>query len=232
MLRRQGVGVMLATNNATRPASAYVAKLAGFGVEVGETEILTSSLATAAVLRERLPPGSGIFARGGPGLDDALSGSGFQPHAAPDRPVAAVVVGLDPGLTYPKLCDACRWIRRGAEFLATNGDTTFPVEDELLPGAGALVAAVQAATGVAPTVIGKPEPAMFRIALAALGATAADCAVVGDRLDTDILGAERAGLPAILVTSGVDAGPRPGAPQPDVVVSGLPELVDLWTSSA
>jgi 4-nitrophenyl phosphatase len=140
------------------------------------------------------------------------------------------VAGLDRTLTYEKLAAAALAIRAGARFIGTNPDTSLPTEHGLLPGAGAIQAAIQAATGVAPTVIGKPQPLMLELAMHALGGSSVDTAMLGDRLDTDIQGAVAAGLRSILVLTGVStreelaAGPL----RPDLVVESLPELMARW----
>jgi 4-nitrophenyl phosphatase len=119
------------------------------------------------------------------------------------REAHAVVVGLDREITYDKLARATLAIGRGAEFLTTNTDRSFPSERGLEPGAGALVAAIAAATGVEPRAFGKPEPALFEQALAAIGTRAAATAMIGDRHETDIVGAARVGLVTIALTTGV-----------------------------
>ncbi|HEX9925487.1 MAG TPA: HAD hydrolase-like protein, partial [Anaerolineae bacterium] len=120
-------------------------------------------------------------------------------------------------------------IRRGARFVGSNGDLTFPSEEGLTPGAGAILAALEAATGVAPIVIGKPERLMFDIAVQKLGSRPEQTAMLGDRLETDILGGQRAGLKTILVTTGVDTAetiPQKGI-YPDAVFSGIQELTQV-----
>ncbi|MCX7938716.1 MAG: HAD-IIA family hydrolase [Thermoflexales bacterium] len=202
VVRAHSLRFVLATNNATKPARAYVDRLAELGVSIREDEVITSPQATAAFLAAQ-SPGARIFVIGERGLIEALESAGLR--VVNDTPETAthVVVGLDRGLSYTKLAEACLLIRRGAAFIGTNPDLTFPSERGLTPGNGAILAALQAATGVAPLVIGKPEPEMFRQALRRLGGTLSDTAVIGDRLDTDVLGGQRLGLTTILVLSGV-----------------------------
>ncbi len=144
--------------------------------------------------------------------------------------VDAVVVGIDFGLSYRALRDATLLIRRGARFVGTNGDLTYPSELGLVPGAGSILAALRAATGVEPIIVGKPEPHLFEAALRRLGLPAARTAMLGDRMDTDIVGAKRMGLATILITTGVDdaTAARQAGLRPDLIVSGLDELVRLW----
>jgi 4-nitrophenyl phosphatase len=114
-----------------------------------------------------------------------------------------VVAGLDPAVTYRTLGIAAAGIRAGARFVATNADLRYPVPGGLMPGAGAIVAALQATTGQRPLVIGKPEPAMFHAILEAAGVAPAEALVIGDNADADVPAARRAGIPVILVLTGV-----------------------------
>lgn len=225
---------LLATNNASKRPEAYVERLAGMGVSVPRDAILTSALATAAYLAQRYPERTPVYVVGGPGLAAALDEAGFE--LLPDAGAQAelVVAGIDFDLTYDKLADAALQIRRGARFVGTNGDLTYPAEAGLLPGAGTVLAAIRAATGAEPTVIGKPEPAMFEIALERLATSPERTVMVGDRLDTDILGAQRAGMRTVLVATGVDDAESAADASivPDLIVDDLPQLLALWTRSA
>jgi 4-nitrophenyl phosphatase len=146
------------------------------------------------------------------------------------QPAEVVVAGVDFTLTYDKLKYATLHIGRGARFVGTNGDVTFPAEEGPIPGAGAILAAIQAATGVPPIVIGKPERLMFDIAVEKMGSDPAHTAMLGDRLETDILGGQRAGLKTILVTTGIDneTSIQMKRIYPDAVFSGLEDLVAQW----
>ncbi len=185
---------------------------------------------TAALTAE--PPGLSPEASPEPPLGEADPAAALP--RANDRlaSVEAVVVGIDFNLSYRALRDATLLIRHGARFIGTNGDLTYPSELGLVPGAGSILAALQAATGVAPTIIGKPERHLFEAALRLLGEPPDRTAMLGDRLDTDILGAQRVGLATILVTTGVDdeASARRVGIQPDLIVSSLQELVAHCTS--
>lgn len=201
-VRQRTLKITLVTNNASRSAADYRAKLQRFGVAVSPEEIITSSKATAAYLAAHAPDAR-VFAIGESGLIDALREHHIAiVNDAPER-ATHVVVGLDRGLTYAKLAEACLLIRRGAAFVGTNPDTTYPSERGLVPGNGATLAALRAATGVEPTIIGKPQPEIMRQALARMGTTPVNTLVVGDRLDTDILGGQRVGMTTVLVLSGV-----------------------------
>lgn len=204
LLRARGINFVLATNNASRSGAEFAAKLAGMGVTVALDEILTSPQATAAYLSAHAPDAR-VFIIGEPGLKTELTARNLSVVNDTDAQVAAthVVVGIDRTLTYAKLVEACLLIRGGAVFIGTNPDVTFPGERGIVPGNGATLAALRASTGVEPLIIGKPEPEMMVQAMARMGGTLADTAVIGDRLDTDILGGIRAGMTTLLVLSGV-----------------------------
>ena len=223
LLRHRSLRLVLATNNASRTADEYVLKLARMGVQVVRKEVLTSSVAAALYLKDIASPGARVFVIGEEGLTQALAETGFILSADGSE---YVVVGMDRGLTWDKLAQATLNIRAGAGFIGTNPDLTLPTERGLTHGNGAILAALQAATGVAPTIVGKPEPILYRQALALLGADPARTAAVGDRLETDILGAVRAGISSILLLSGVTRREDLAAReyQPDWVFEGLPEL--------
>lgn len=202
-LRAGGYGFVLATNNASQTPEQYLAKLAGFGVTVQRQEVLTSAQAAAAYLRRRHPAGTRVFPIGEDGVRQALTEQGFVLTDLYEPDAALVVVGMDRGLSWDKLATATLHIRAGALFVGTNPDRTIPTERGITHGNGAVLAALQAATDVRPLIIGKPEPTMYQIALERLGVAPAEAAAIGDRLDTDILGAARAGMRSLLVLSGV-----------------------------
>ena len=226
-LREQGIGFVLATNNATRTPQQFVAKLAGMGVEVFPSEILTSAQATAGYLAGVAPRGTRVFVVGMDGLCSALRDAGFE--LVEDDP-EYVVAGMEFTISCERLAQASLHIRAGAAFVGTNPDLTFPSERGMVPGAGSLLALLEAATGVKPRVIGKPETSMMEQAMARMGATAATTAVLGDRLDTDILAGQRAGLCTLLVLSGVTDRPSLAHAeiQPDFVFEDVADLTATW----
>ena len=219
------------TNNPTRTPAAVRAHLRALGLTPApRAAVVTSAVATADWLA-RQRPGFRYFAVGGEGLHRALAARGRPDAAAADF----VVVGEGPGLDYDSLTTGINLILRGARLVATNPDANLdgtrhgrPV---VLPGGGALVAPFAVASGVRPVVIGKPEPHLYEIALHQLGVAAREAVMVGDRPDTDILGAQRLGMRTALVRTGRFP---PGAPLPDGVappdwdVPDLAALLAAW----
>jgi 4-nitrophenyl phosphatase len=202
-LRELGVSFILATNNASKSGDEYVAKLKTFGVDVTLDEILTSPQATALYLAQHSPDAR-IYVIGEPGLAVELRARGLTVvDDGASQAATHVVVGWDRNLTYEKLAEACLLIRAGATFVGTNPDATYPSERGIVPGNGATLAALRVSTDVEPLIIGKPQPEMMIQAMQRMGGAVSDTAVIGDRLDTDILGAQRAGLTTLLVLSGV-----------------------------
>ncbi|HEX9922347.1 MAG TPA: HAD-IIA family hydrolase [Anaerolineae bacterium] len=232
-LQRRALSFIIVTNNSVETPAQYQQKLAGFGVEIQPDQILTCSLATAAYLKQE-HEGAVVYVIGETGLRQALGQAGFSLTDKAAPPAQVVVVGGDTGLTYDKLKYAVLSIQRGAQFVGANPDLLIPTEEGLVPEAGTTLAAIQAATGVAPTVIGKPEPWLFELAVKKMGSSPHQTAMLGDRLDTDILGGQRAGLKTILVTTGVDNRESvvQKAIQPNLIVGGLSELVDIWQGEA
>lgn len=226
-LRKQGIGFVLATNNSTRTPEQFVDRLAGMGVAVRADEVLTSAQATAGYLAGIAPPGTRVFVVGQDGLRAALGEAGFS---LVEQDAEFVVAGMDFAICYERLAQANLQIRAGAKFIGTNPDRTFPSERGTLPGAGSLLAFLEAATGTKPTVIGKPETAMMEQALARMRAQPATTAILGDRLETDILAGRRAGLITLLVLSGVTDRALLAASeiQPDQVFDDVAHLLAVW----
>lgn len=201
--RAAGARLVFVTNNASRPPSAVAAQLAAMGVAAEPEEVMTSALAAARELAGRLAPGTAVLVVGGEGVHDALLDAGLRPVFRADQRPAAVLQGFGPEVGWSSLAEASVALRAGAVWIATNTDATLPSPRGPLPGNGSLVAALVTATGLQPEVIGKPAPALFTAALSA--ADGARPLVVGDRLDTDVAGAHAAGLPSLLVLSGVSS---------------------------
>jgi 4-nitrophenyl phosphatase len=226
-LRRQAIDFVLATNNATRTPQQFADKLANMGVEVYPAEVLTSALATAGYLTTIAPSGTRVFVVGMDGLQTALREAGF---VLVEDDAEYVVVGMDFTVCYERLAQATFQIRAGAEFIGTNPDRSFPSERGIMPGAGSLLAFLEAATGVRPTVIGKPETSMLEQALTQMGAQAATTGMLGDRLETDILAGQRVDMRTILVLSGVTDQALLAASEikPDLVFKDVAHLYAVW----
>ena len=222
-LRARGIPFLLTTNNSTLGPPEYVTKLARMDIQVDESEVLASADATASYLKGQAPNGGRAFVIGEGGLKSAVEAAGFE---LAESDVQFVVVGLDRDLTYRKLTLATRLVREGAFFLGPNPDTTLPTDDGIIPGAGSFQAAITAATGIRPLIIGKPEPTMLVIGCERLGTSPADTAIIGDRLDTDIVGGYRAGVRTLLVLTGVSTRAEAAQAElrPDAIFEDLPAL--------
>jgi glycerol-1-phosphatase len=199
-VRRAGVNVVFLTNNSSRTPEYVAGKLVRLGVKTDASEVMTSAVATADVLARR--GGGAAYVIGGEGVTQALIDAGIDVADGQPPWVDLVVVGIDDDFTYARLRTASVLVQRGAKLVATNADRTFPAAGgELWPGAGALVAALEASTGVKAEVIGKPYAPLFEAALRRSGGSTP--LVIGDRLDTDIAGANALGWDSMLVLSGV-----------------------------
>ena len=199
--RSDGMRLAFVTNNAARPPSVVAAHLTELGIAADPAEVVTSSQAAARYLAERLPQGSHVLVVGTVGLVDALRERDLVPVDDADGPVDAVVQGFSPELNWRLLAEGSIALNRGVPWVATNADPTVPSPRGPLPGNGSLVATLRHATGREPVITGKPDPAMHRESLLRSGAERP--LVVGDRLDTDIEGANAVGCASLLVLSGV-----------------------------
>ena len=230
------IAFILATNNASSTPDQYVKKLAEMGVSVNKNQILTSGIATALYLSEKVnPANTRVFVVGEEGATQPLIDQGFTLTALYEvnkdsdiikKGADFVICGKDHTLTWDKLATATLNIRAGAQFIGTNGDTTLPTELGITHGNGAILAALEVATGVKPTIIGKPEPIMYQQALALLNAEPTATVAIGDRLDTDILGAVRTGIRSVMVLTGVSTQDdlKDSDFQPTWVMSDIGEL--------
>lgn len=224
-LHMRGIPYLFLTNNSSTTPRDYVAKLQRMGMRTTPERILTSALVAVDDLRRIATPRDRVLLLGGAGIREALAIAGLT---LADRYAEAtyVLAGLDRSVNYEKLSQAGLAIQGGAQFLATNGDRSFPTERGLEPGAGALWGVITATTGVTPKLYGKPQPEMFQQALRILGTPAELTGMVGDRYETDIVGAQRVGMTTIAVTTGVDreAAFRAATPPPDHVFPSVAEL--------
>jgi HAD superfamily hydrolase (TIGR01450 family) len=200
-VRTRGCHVLVVTNNASRAPATVAGHLKELGIPMDEDEVINSPMAAADLLVGSHRPGDPVLVIGTSALADTIADAGLGPvYSADDDPVA-VVQGYDPELTYHTLAEGCLAIRAGADWVATNVDTTLPTDRGLLPGNGALVDALATATGRRPRVAGKPERILLDTA--ARRARAQSPLVVGDRLTTDIAAAVAANMPSLMVLTGV-----------------------------
>ena len=232
-LRAQNIRILLATNNASLTPDSYVQKLARMGAAVGREEIITSATATAEYLKTVVRPGEKVFLIGEEGLTRAVEAAGLTAAGPDELHAAYVVCGMDRSLSWQKLATATINLRGGARLIGTNPDLTFPTERGVAHGNGAILAALTAASGVKPAIIGKPYPALFQMALRRLGVPKSQVAALGDRIETDILGARSAGLKSIMVLTGISTRKelRRAKIRPTLVVQDLPALQAAWLRS-
>ncbi len=218
------------TNNASRTDESVAAHLRELGLAVAAADVVTSPQAAVRILATLVEPGALILVVGGDGLVSEVEPAGFRvTRSAEDHP-AAVIQGFAPHVGWEHLAEASFALHTGIPWVATNTDWTIPVARGVAPGNGTLVSAVHLAVGRLPVFAGKPETAIFDVAKERFGAR--NPLVVGDRLDTDIMGGKRAGLATALVLTGIDRAKQvlaaPPSMQPDYIVSDLRELFEPY----
>lgn len=200
-LRRRGVGVAYVTNNASRSPGDVAQRLTALGVPATADDVVTSAQAAAKLLRERLAPGAKVWTLGAGGLVEAVRAEGLEPVDDPDAEPAAVVTGYGPQVQWAQLMRAAVAIRDGLPWVASNSDLTIPTGYGVAPGHGVQVRMLAAFAGVEPRIAGKPEGPLLRETIDRVGGTRP--LMIGDRLDTDILGGRQAGVDTLLVLTGV-----------------------------
>jgi glycerol-1-phosphatase len=227
-----GVRVVYATNNASRPPAEVSAHLDSLGLPGPVSRVVTSAQAGARHVAQHCSPGSRVLAVGGQGVTLALAEAGLFPVSAEAMgsgpPVVAVVQGYGPQVAWSDLAEVAYAVQAGALWVATNIDSTLPTERGVAPGNGALVGAVRAAVSVDPVVVGKPQTPLYELSVAVLGTRIERTLAIGDRLDTDIMGASAAGMDSLFVFGGVHgwtdvAGAQPAA-RPRYVATDLGSL--------
>ncbi len=220
----QGAPFLVLTNNSIFTPRDLSARLRASGLHVPEESIWTSALATADFCRSQIPDGS-AFIIGEAGLTTAMHEAGFIiTESDPDY----VIVGETRNYSFEAITKAIRLIGNGARFIATNPDATGPSQDGPLPATGAIAALIEKATGKSPYVVGKPNPMMFRSAMNRIGAHSENTAMIGDRMDTDIVAGIEAGLHTVLVLTGIsDQAEIDRYPfRPDEILGSVAELVN------
>lgn len=228
-IQKLGLEVFCITNNSTRPVSYHLDKLKGFGVTLHPSRVITSAEATAEYLVGKFPRRGGLFVIGESGIRDALESSGFQIlENGSTKELIAVVIGLDQRLTYQDLDLAVGYLRRGAYFVGTNPDLTIPTPSGTAPGAGAIIRGVELSSGKKAHIIGKPHSALYSIALARAKSLPEETLMIGDRLETDILGAQQMGIKTALVLTGIANMEQVASwdPEPDIIAANALQVLD------
>jgi glycerol-1-phosphatase len=221
-----GIGLGYVTNNASRTPAQVAAHLRDLGAPAEDGQVVSSSQAAAELLASKLPPGARVLITGSPALAQEIELVGLTPVSSEEENPVAVVQGFNPAIGWKDLAEAAFVVASGALWVATNTDMSLPQARGTAPGNGTLVAAVTAATGKTPLVAGKPEAPLFHAAAKRLAADRP--LVVGDRLDTDILGGNNAGFATVAVLTGVDTNKTilaaRTAERPNYVIGELSDL--------
>ncbi|MBE0688078.1 MAG: HAD-IIA family hydrolase, partial [Anaerolineaceae bacterium] len=225
LLGHHTIKFTFATNNSTKSPSEYQEKLERFGIKAQEEQVITSATTLAKMLKEKYPDGGPVYILGENGLREALQKNGFYHR---DRNVLAVVGGMDRQINYDKLRIATLLLQQDVDFYYTNADTTFPTPEGIIPGAGSILRALEIGSGRNAILAGKPKPKMFEIAMNIINASTESTLVIGDRLDTDILGGLEANCLTALVLTGISSleDLETSAYKPHYVFDNLSDLAD------
>jgi len=219
-----GLPFLVLTNNSIYTRRDLSARLRGIGLDVPEEAIWTSALATARFLEDQRPGGS-AFVIGEAGLTTALHAAGYT---LTERDPDYVVLGETRTYSFERITQAIRFVAEGARFIATNPDPTGPTPDGPVPATGSVAALISRATGVEPYFVGKPNPLMMRSALNAIDAHSESAAMVGDRMDTDVVSGLEAGMHTVLVLTGITqrAEAERFPYRPSRIVDSIADLID------
>ncbi len=229
-LKSQGLPVGYVTNNSSRKPEAIAMQLAGFDVPCEPEDIIGSGKTAVDILKTMIPAGAKVLVVGGDGLRARVTEGGFELVSDSKDNPAAVIQGFAPDVSWRDLAEAAFSIQKGAKWVATNQDWTLPQEKGLAPGNGTLVSAVHTAVGQLPVVAGKPEPAIFHTAVEHFGAK--NALFIGDRIDTDITGANRAAIDSVLVLTGVSTRKEvigiKAEGRPTYIIGSMSELLEPY----
>jgi phosphoglycolate/pyridoxal phosphate phosphatase family enzyme len=232
-LRSRTIASYFFTNNSTRTRQSYVELLRSFGITADADHIVTSASLTAEYLREKYDGRKAtVLVVGEGGLVEELRGAGMRVvRRHTTGPIDAVVVGMDRRFTYLKLYEAQQALRSGAAFIATNRDATYPVEGNVIPGGGSVVAAVATAAEREPVLIGKPSRMSGVLITHQAGVKPDEALMIGDRVETDIVGARRAGIWTVMVLTGIstleEARETPDRGKPHWVIKSIADIPKL-----
>ncbi len=225
-----GFQAFCVTNNSTRLADDYLERFLEIGVFLEPSQIITSAEATAEFIEENFPRRGPLFVIGEEGIKTSLRNRSFQIlEDDPDSEVLAVVVGLDRRFNYRDIELAVHFVQQGALFVGTNPDLTLPTPLGYAPGAGTIIKAIEVSSGIKPYIIGKPFPALYAIALKRAKCLPGEALMIGDRLETDILGAQQMGINSALVLSGItnQALGETWDPPPDIIAENALKVLDI-----
>lgn len=195
-----GVPYCFVTNNAEKSAPAFAEKIRGLGIDCTDDQVVTSGDVALDFMQAQFAPGEGIYVIGSPSLKDRVLNLGYR---LVSTDAVAVLVALDRSFDYAMMKTALRNVLGGAQLIGTNPDLIRPTADGFEPGAGAITHSIAVSSGTKPVFLGKPEPQILHTALARMGIAPADAIMLGDKLDTDILAGQRAGVTSVFMETGV-----------------------------
>jgi len=226
-IRELNYKFILATNNATKTVDEYLEKLAQFDVRLEENHIINSAQAAGKYLRKTFGPGTVVHVVGQPSLIQTLQSYDLQISDGEEDAVEVVVASLDYQLTYEKLQRASLLIQSGCAFIGTNPDITLPTPIGFIPGSGTIIGALEIASGKKAKIIGKPEPLLYEMALGRLELSPDETLAIGDRLETDIAGAQAAGIHTALVLTGAStiSEAKNYRHPPEIITEDFTELI-------
>jgi 4-nitrophenyl phosphatase len=230
-IKALGLKFILATNNASRTVEEYHAKLNSFDVTLEEWQVINVAQATGIFLKDKYPEGVRAYVVGQPSLKKTLESYGVELVDESHPNIDVVVASIDFEVNYQKLKHASLLIQAGAEFIGTNPDVTFPTPEGFIPGSGTVIGAIEIASGTKAKMIGKPHPLLYEMALKRLSLAPDEVLAVGDRLETDIAGAQAAGIHTAQVLTGVSTRSQGEAfrPVPEIIIDNFSELIESWT---
>ncbi|WEK03767.1 MAG: HAD-IIA family hydrolase [Candidatus Devosia phytovorans] len=213
----EGIPYCFVTNNAEKSAAAFAEKIERLGIACTPQQVVTSGDVALDFVQAKYAPGAGLYVIGTQAFKARVADCGF---VLMENDAAAVIVALDRGFDYAMMTTALRNILGGADLIGTNPDLIRPLADGFEPGAGAITASIAAASSATPIFMGKPDPTIIHTAIARLGVCAADAIMIGDKLDTDILAGQRAGVTSIFMETGVPLDTR-SLVVPDYLLASL-----------